>query len=357
VTTENDHRSDAAHSGPAPLPSSGQVGGPTAPGTRRTGATEPAHGSSSLRVGQIGLLEVIIAAVVVAVVITGATTSRFFSLDNARAILASAATVGITAVGATLIMIVGSAVSLAIAQTATVAAMVFLSTQQLGLGVAIVLAVLAGLGLTAVQGAAVGYWSANPIVLTIASGFAVGGLATWISGGSTIYPKVKAYSSLNATPLGVPVAVYVLAGVALVAQWVLRRTTAGRQMYLIGENSAAARAAGLPVGRVTAVAWALFGVCIAVSGIFLASFNMSATSSLSGTLTLDATAAVLVGGTAIAGGKGSALRTLCGVVLIALISDLLLLRGFSTGQQLLVKGILVLFVVIVVHLSSSRGRR
>jgi ribose/xylose/arabinose/galactoside ABC-type transport system permease subunit len=329
----------------------------TAPATRRAGAVEPAPGSSPLGFRPIGLLELIIAAVVVAVVITGALTSRFFSLDNARAILASAASVGISAVGATLIMIVGSAVSLAIAQTATVAAMVFLSTQQLGLGVAIVLAVLAGLGLTVVQGAAVGYWSANPIVLTIASGFAIGGLATWISGGSTVYPKANAYSSLNATPLGVPVAVYVLVGIALVAEWTLRRTTAGRQMYLIGENPAAARAAGLPVGRVTAIAWALFGVCIAVSGVFLASFNTSATSTLGGTLTLDAAAAVLVGGTAIAGGKGSALRTLGGAVLIALISDLLLLRGFSSGQQLLVKGILVLFVVVVVHLSAGRGRR
>jgi ribose/xylose/arabinose/galactoside ABC-type transport system permease subunit len=329
----------------------------TAPATSRAGAVEPAPDSSPLRVRQVGLLEVIIAAVVVAVVITGAVTSRFFSLDNARAILASAASVGISAVGATLIMIVGSAVSLAIAQTATVGAMVFLSTQQLGLGVAIVLAVLSGLGLTVVQGAAVGYWSANPIVLTIASGFAIGGLATWISGGSTVYPKAIGYSSLNATPLGMPVGVYVLVAIALVAEWILRRTTAGRQMYLIGENPAAARAAGLPVGRVTAIAWALFGVCIAVSGIFLASFNTSATSTLGGTLTLDAAAAVLVGGTAIAGGRGSALRTLCGAVLIALISDLLLLRGFSTGQQLLVKGILVLFVVVVVHLSSTRGRR
>jgi ribose/xylose/arabinose/galactoside ABC-type transport system permease subunit len=329
----------------------------TAPTTHQAEAVEPAHGDSALRVGRIGLLEVIIAAVVISVVITGAATTRFFSLDNARAILASAASVGITAIGATLIMIVGSAVSLAIAQTATVAAMVFLSTQQLGLGVAMVLAVLAGLGLTAVQGAAVGYWSANPIVLTIASGFAVGGLATWISGGSTVYPKVNAYSSLNATPLGVPVGVYVLVAIALAAEWFLRRTTAGRQLYLVGDNQAAARAAGLPVGRVTAIAWALFGVCIAVSGIFLASFNTSATSTLGGTLTLDAAAAVLVGGTAIVGGKGSALRTLGGAVLIALISDLLLLRGFSTGQQLLVKGILVLFVVVVVHLSSNRGQR
>jgi ribose/xylose/arabinose/galactoside ABC-type transport system permease subunit len=128
-------------------------------------------------------------------------------------------------------------------------------------------------------------------------------------------------------------------------------------MYLIGENRDAASAAGLPVGRVTVVAWAFFGACIALTGIFLAAFNTSATVALGGTLTLDAIAAVLVGGTAIQGGKGSAARTLVGAVLISVISDVLLLRGFSTGLQILVKGLLVLIVVVAVHLRANRGRR
>jgi ribose/xylose/arabinose/galactoside ABC-type transport system permease subunit len=302
-------------------------------------------------------LDVGIAVVVLAVIVAGALTTRFFSLDNARAILASSAWVGITAIGATVVMIAGSIVSLAVAQTSTVAAMIFLSTQQFGLPVAIVLALASGVAITALLGAVIGFWTANPIVLTIAAGFAIDGVAIWISGGKTVYPKVTAFHGLNDTALGLPLAVYVLLGVTVVAQWFLRRTTAGRQMYLIGENPAAARAAGLPVARVTVIAWAVFGACIALTGIFLGAFNTSANSDLGGTLSLDAIAAVLVGGTAISGGKGSALRTLGGAVLISAISDLLLLRGFSTGIQLLVKGILVLLVVIAVHVRSTRGRR
>jgi ribose/xylose/arabinose/galactoside ABC-type transport system permease subunit len=310
----------------------------------------------AMRRAQLDPLDLGIAVVVVAVVVTGVLTTRFFSLANARAILASTAWVGITAIGATLVMIAGSAVSLAVAQTATVVAMIFLSAQQLGLAVAIVLALACGVGITALQGAIIGFWTANPVVLTIAAGFAIGSVATWISGGTTVYPKVTAFNGLNATPLGLPLAVYVLLGVTAVAQWVLRRTTVGRQLYLVGENPAAARAAGLPVGRVTVIAWAFFGACIALTGVFLAAFNTSANASLGGTLSLDAIAAVLAGGTAIGGGKGSALQTLGGAVLISAISDLLLLRGFSTGVQLLVKGLLVLFVVIAVHVRSARGR-
>jgi len=285
------------------------------------------------------------------------TTHRFLSLDNARAILASTAFVGITAVGATLVMIAGSGVSLATSQTATVAGMFFLATQQYGLVTAVPVALVTGVALTGLQGAVIGYWHANPIVLTIAAGFAIGGTTTWFSGGTPVYPEVVAYEVLNSTPLGLPVAVYVLLGVTVLAQFTLRGTTPGRQLYLIGSNRAAARAAGLPVGRVTVIAWAFFGACIALTGVFLASFNTSATATLGGTLTLDAIAAVLVGGTAISGGRGSAVRTLAGAVLIAVISDVLLLRGFSTGIQILVKGILVLAVVVIVHLRATRSHR
>ncbi|GAA4712821.1 ABC transporter permease [Nocardioides conyzicola] len=302
-------------------------------------------------------LGVLLLVVVVALVPVAVTTDRFLTLDNARAILAATAFVGITAVGATLVMIAGSAVSMAASQTATVVAMVFLSTQDLGLSVALLLSLLCGIAITAVQGVVIGYWEANPIVLTIAAGFAIGGTATWLSGGTTVYAEDDAYDVLNSTVLGLPVAVYVLLVVALVAEWVLRRTTPGRQMFLVGENRGAARAAGLPVGRVIGVAWAFFGLCIAITGVFLASFNTSATVSLGGTLTLDAIAAVLVGGTAITGGRGSALRTLGGAVLISVIANLLLIRGYSTGAQILVKGVLVLVVVVLVHLRSTRGHR
>jgi simple sugar transport system permease protein/ribose transport system permease protein len=304
-----------------------------------------------------GPLVIVLGVAALAVLVAAVTTQRFLTLDNARAILASAAFVGITAIGATLVMIAGSVVSLAASQTATVVAMVFLATQQWGLGIAIVIALACGVVLTALQGAVVGFWAANPIVLTIAAGFAIGGIATWFSGGTPVYATVPAFQVLNDVPLGLPLAVYVLLALTALAQWILRRTTAGRQLYLVGENRAAARAAGLPVGRVTVLAWAFFGACIAVTGVFLASFNTSANTAIGGNLTLDAIAAVLAGGTAIGGGNGSALRTLGGAVLISIISDVLLLRGFATGPQLLVKGVLVLAVVVTVHLRSKRGRR
>lgn len=292
---------------------------------------------------------------VVAVVIVGALTHRFLSYDNLRAILTSASLVGIAALGLTLMVIVGTTVSLAVSQTASVCAMVFLATQSWGLVAATVVTLAAGAVATALQGLIVGYGEANPIVLTIATSFALTGLATWATGGVSVAPTGTGYAHLNATPAGIALSVYVLFGLTVLVELTLRRSTFGKRLYLTGENPRAARAAGLPVGRTVTVAWLGAGLLFAVAAAFSGAFNTSANINLGGNLTFDAIAAVLAGGTPIAGGSGSAVRTLCGAVLIAAVSDILLLRGYSTGAQIMVKGLIVLVVVVVVHLRSRRG--
>jgi ribose/xylose/arabinose/galactoside ABC-type transport system permease subunit len=299
---------------------------------------------------------VVVVAAVLAVVVAGLTTDRFLTTDNARAIITSASLVGIAALGLTLITIGGSAVSLAVSPTVAAVGMVFLSAQSLGLVPALLLALVTGALVTGVQGAVVGYAAANPVVLTIAASFAVTGLATGISGGTSVAPTGTGFDRLNATPGGVALCVYVLIALVLAVEWTLRRTGFGRSLYLVGENRPAARAAGLPVGRTTTVAWLGAGALFAVTAVFTAAFNTSANVNLGGTLTFDAIAAVLAGGTPISGGRGSAVRTLAGAVLIAAVSDILLLRGYSTGVQIMVKGLIVLAVVVLVHL-RGKGRR
>ncbi|WP_205473648.1 ABC transporter permease [Nocardioides sp. SYSU D00038] len=316
-----------------------------------SGATAP---SRSRRRGDLATDAVVVVAVV-AVLVVGLSTDRFVSYANLKAILTSASLVGIAALGLTLIMVGGAAVSLAISQTVAASGMVFLSAQSLGLVPALVLAVVCGAVVTGLQGAVVGFAAANPVVLTIAASFAITGVATGLTGGTSVSPSGTGYDVLNATPGGVPLCVFVLLALTAVVEWVLRRTGFGRSLYLGGENRRAARAAGLPVGRTTTVAWLGAGSLFAVTAAFTAAFNTAANVNLGGTLTFDAIAAVLAGGTPISGGRGSAVRTLAGAVLIAAVSDILLLRGYSTGVQIMVKGVIVLLVVVLVHL-RSKGR-
>jgi len=307
------------------------------------------------RLRQVGLIDALVLGAVVAAAAVGLATPRFATFANAKAILTSASLVGITALGLTLIVIGGSAVSLAISQTVAATGMIFLAAQSLGLVPALVIGVVVGGLITAGQGAVVGYAAANPVVLTIAASFAIAGVATGVTGGTSVSPTGPGYDRLNATPASIPLSVYALVAAAALVEWALRRTAFGRSLYLIGENRAAARAAGLPVGRTTTAAWFGAGALFAVTAAFTAAFNTAANVNLGGTLTFDAIAAVLAGGTPISGGSGSAARTLAGAVLIAATSDILLLRGYSTGIQVMVKGLIVTFVVVLVHL-RTRGR-
>jgi ribose/xylose/arabinose/galactoside ABC-type transport system permease subunit len=285
-------------------------------------------------------------------VVLALTTDRFLTVDNIKAILSSASLVGIMALGLTFVTLIGSLVSLAVGATAVMGAMIFLYELHLGLVPALGIAMATGAVVTALQGALIGAWGANPVILTIGAGFLINGVSAKLAGG-IIEPTGGGLGTLNSTPLGVPVGVYVMVALAFLFQYVLRSTVFGRRVILIGENRDAARAAGIRITRITAGAFALAGAAFALGGAFLGAFNKSASAQLEGTLTFDVIAAVLVGGTLISGGRGSALRTLAGAIAIATISDVLLLRGFNTGAQTLLKGLLVVAVVLGTHLASG----
>lgn len=291
-------------------------------------------------------------ALAAAILVAAVTTHRFLTWSNIKAILNSASMVGIMALGLTFVTMVGSVVSLAVAEVAVIAGMAFLATLGLGLFPALLIAMALGAAVSAIQGVLIGAWGANPVILTIAVAFVIDGIAQAVHGGTIVPPATGAYGSLNSTPLGVPVAVYVLVGLALVLQYLARGTVLGRQITLVGANRAAARAAGLPVTRVITFAFALSGAAFGVGGAFLGAYNTGASTLLEGTVTFNAIAAVLVGGTSITGGHGSPLRTLYGALAISAITDVLLLRGLGTGPQVLLEGVLVLLVVVATQARS-----
>ncbi len=291
----------------------------------------------------------------VAILAVGASTQNFFTLNNGVAILSATTTVGFAAVGLTFLTLSGSVASLATSQTVSALTIVFFGTQFLGLIPSLIITIGAGIIFSAAQGALVGYWNANPIVLSIAAGIAVIGFLILFTKGISVIPANQGFKALNVTPLGIPLSVYVLILLTVLSEIILRKTTIGRQIYFIGENRAAARAAGLPIGRVTVFAWAVFGGFTGISAAFIASLTFSASPTVAGNLTFDAIAAVLVGGTAISGGKGSAVRTLIGAILLAVISNILLLQGVSTGAQIFFKGLLVLGIVLYNQFRMIRG--
>lgn len=307
--------------------------------------------------GQVVRLGAVAVGVLV-IIVLGATTGGFFTAANGKAILASAAVVGVLALGETLIMISGNLFSLGIAASAAVSAMAFIYLLQYGLVLAIVAALVVSMFANLVQGAVIGRWRANPIIVTIAAGSLCEGIGSMLTGSHELVPAAGRVSYLHLVkPVGgIPLSVYIFAALAIVLEFVLRRTRFGVSIYLLGDNRQAARAAALPVARLITYVFLVAGVMSGVAGVLLGAINRDASLSLEGTNTYNAIAAALVGGTAVGGGRGSAGRTVFGALVIAAVADLALLRGYTTGIQDLVQGVLVIIAVVIVRL-TGRGER
>jgi ribose/xylose/arabinose/galactoside ABC-type transport system permease subunit len=302
----------------------------------------------------------IVALVLAVVLIIGAlSTQGFLTSANFKAILAAAGFVGIVALGMTAIMISGNLFSLSLGTTVAVGAMLFLWALQWGVLPAILLTIALCAIICALQGTIVGSIGANPIIVTIGAGALQAGAAVWLSDGSSIFPGAEAgdFAFLSDPIGGVAVPVFVLVALVILGELMLRRTRFGREMFLVGENRMAATAAAMRVPWVITGAFAIAGVCAGIAGILLGAFNQNATLLVQGTYTYDAIAAALVGGSVVTGGRGSFIRTLLGALVIAAISDMLLLRGYSEGVQIMVKGIVVIVVVVFVQVTAQKDRQ
>ncbi len=303
------------------------------------------------------LIRGMFAVALIVLVIAALTAPGFATKENAKAILSSMGSVGILAVGMSAIMISGNLFSLSLGITATVMAMLYLSLLGLGWVLASLIVLVAGALVCALQGLIIGGINGNPIIVTIGAGSALSGLAAWVSGGKGVYPAGGASTGpLSSAPFGLSSSVYLLAVLAVLVWLFMTRTSLGRQMYLVGENRPAARAAGLLITRVTCVAFGVAGLCAALAGVYLGAVNKNANLFNGNNVTYDAIAAVLVGGSAVTGGHGSVGRSVLGALVIAAISDVLLLRGYSTGAQIMVKGLVVFVVVLSSALLQKRRR-
>jgi len=316
----------------------------------------PWRGARVTRRGALGAVGAGAAAVAILVFVLS--TDAFLTVGNLKSIALLSGFAGIVALGQLMIMVSGNFFSLSLGTTLATSSIIFVWMLQIGVVPAILISIAFGALVSALQGFCVGAWSTNPIILTIAADSIMTAAVTLITGGNaeTTGPHAPSLHFLAAPIGGVAFPFYVLVLLVIVTHLLLTRTRLGAYMTLAGENRAAARAASLPVTTAMVGAFALSGVLAAVAGILLAAFNnSSADLTIQGNLSFNAIAATLVGGAAITGGRGSAIGTFVGTLVMGAIQSCLLLRGYSDQVQLTVTGGIVFVAVIIVHLWSTRG--
>jgi ribose transport system permease protein len=210
------------------------------------------------------------------------------------------------------------------------------------LALALLVVALAAVACGALIGFLVTRMGVTPLVATLGVNALSLGAVVKITGGSIASTVPTNLSDFGArTVAGVPV--LALLAVALVAavSWLMHKTVAGRRFELVGANPAAARVAGIRVSRYQFGAYVAASLCYAAAGVLLAGLT-SAPSLFAGTpYLLPTIAAVVLGGTSLAGGRGSVVATAVGALFLSQLDQVLLASGSDSAVQNLIQGSIV----------------
>jgi len=290
----------------------------------------------------------------------GGLTSRL-NLANLSGVAQSAAFLVLPALGQMFVITTGRGnIDLSIPSIITLSAFLSMniiagSNAMLPAGLAVVVAV--GLAIGAVNAALVLRLGIPAMIATLGVGYILATGALLANRQFTTYMVSPALAFVANGRIGaLPLMLIVAVVGVIVSSFVLRRTVYGRLLSAVGQSLPAAELSGVRSGTVIAIAFLISGALAAVDGMLLAAHGGGAFLEVGAPYLLDSIAAVVLGGTLIAGGSATALGVLSGAFLLVLIVTTMQVAGLSLGMQEIVEGIIV---VLVLALSSgaAEGRR
>jgi ribose/xylose/arabinose/galactoside ABC-type transport system permease subunit len=266
---------------------------------------------------------------------------------------------GIIAIGLTIVLITGG-LDLSIAAVAAVAGMAaaaLINAEVNGWLAAILALLLAGV-LGAINGTIIVKFRINPIIATLGTLLLFRGLAYVVSGGKNIVIGVNTWSFLGrGFFLGIPVSLIIYLVMLVLAYLFLRFTITGNYIYAIGGNSEACRNSGIQVDRLRFGVYIFTAMLSGIAGLILMSQAGTATPIALSGAELDIIAAVLLGGIALSGGRGSLVGTFLGSLLIGVINNALILTQVQIYWQMVARGILLIIAVTLDSLRRGGGYR
>ena len=284
----------------------------------------------------------------------------FLTIDNFVNIAKTLPVVGIVAIGETLVLLSGG-VDLSVGSVAALSGVVTgLLWEQIGLPIWI--AALAGL-LTAgliglINGLLVTRASINPLIATLATFSAVRGLAFVLTNAQMNQLTHPQFQQIGRGDLlGVPIPFIIMLVLYAIFIFILRRTPFGRDLYAIGGNLMAARLAGIPTRRYLLIVFILSGLLAGVGGLVQASQLAAGAPQAATGMEFTVIAAVVLGGTSLAGGKGTLIGSLIGVFILRTLDNGLILIGVSSYFQEVARGAVLILAVGFDQLRTRLGLR
>ncbi|HOB80058.1 MAG TPA: ABC transporter permease [Ornithinibacter sp.] len=232
--------------------------------------------------------------------------------------------------------------------------------------VIVIISLLVGALVGWVNGILVTRFNVAPFIATLGMLYVARGIALLMTDGVPITDELRGNDKIGNTgfitvlasaPLGVPMPVWVMVVFAIAASVLLTRTPFGRWLYAMGGNLRAANLSGVPTKKVETWIYVLSGLCAAVVGILLTADLPAATPRAGESYELNAIAAVVIGGAALSGGRGTVRGTMIGAFLVGFLVDGLVLVGVSVFWQQIIKGAVIVLAVALDQMQQSLQAR
>jgi ribose transport system permease protein len=286
-------------------------------------------------------------------------SENFLTVQNLSIITQQASVNVVLAAGMTFVILTAGidlSVGAILAASAVVALQASMSPQYGMLG--IFAGVGFGLLLGLVNGGLIAFMRLPPFIVTLGALTAMRGLARLLADDKTVFNPDLPFAFIgNDSILGVPWLVVIAVAVVGLSWFILRRTVMGVQIYSVGGNPEAARLSGIKVWKVLLFVYAMSGALAGLGAVMSASRLFAANGlQLGQSYELDAIAAVILGGTSFTGGVGTIGGTLIGALIIAVLTNGLVLLGVSDIWQYIIKGIVIIGAVALDRYRQSGAR-
>ncbi len=315
-----------------------------------------AAGWRRLVLRDLGILLVFAAVVAVLMILSPQAFAKPANLMN---IVKQASINGVLAMGMMFVIISGG-IDLSIGSIVALSGVIAASLAHPGeypLALAVVAPIAVGGAVGALNGVSVAFGGIPPFIVTLASMTIVRGLALITAHGMPVFNVTKAFEALAGSFVAgtVPYLVIYFAVVTAGCAFLLSKTVFGRRVYAVGGNEVAASVSGIDVKAVKIGVYTLSGLLAGFAGLILASRTISGNPTAGQAYEMDAIAAVIIGGVSMSGGVGKWYGTVIGALFIAVIGNGLDILNVSSHYQLIIKGLIIFFAVLLDI--KGKGRR
>jgi len=292
---------------------------------------------------------------IVLFIVCAVLSSSFLSVSNLTNILLQQAGPVLVALGMLFVVLTGG-IDLsvgAVTALSSCCAYVLIRDSNVNLFPAFLVALLIGLIMGLLNGILVAYGKMQGFVTTLATLSIGNGFALIVSKGAPVRVSSTLVKNMASKEFGFPIVIACVVLVILIAL-MQKYTSYGRIVIACGSNATAVRLAGINVKRYVASVYVFSGILASIAGMFIASRTQTAASTLGKGGELDAIASCVIGGASLAGGRGDVVKAVIGAFIMALISNIMNLKGVPAYPQDIVKGIIIIAAVLL-QISTSKS--